>query len=234
MKKLNKEQVEILFDFVKSKYVRYIDIQHELVDHLASDIEIEMEDNKELSFSTALQKAYSKFPITGFSTVVSQRESAMNRYWMKSIFLEFAYKGGLPFLIILTGMTFLNYQLIMSFGTIVFYILLIFILLSGYGSIIGLRSIIKSQKRNADGDYLVISIFKSWATAFSFVPIIASQYFSDFKWVYHITPDMIAEVLVFSILFSLSYIWNMMAYYRFPSLIRTELKSKYAHLNLSI
>ncbi|MFZ1455121.1 MAG: hypothetical protein WAT46_03705 [Saprospiraceae bacterium] len=42
-KQLTMEQIETLFSFVKSKYVRYIDVQYELVDHLASAIEDEMQ-----------------------------------------------------------------------------------------------------------------------------------------------------------------------------------------------
>ena len=58
-KQLSKEQIDDIFNFVKSKYVRYIDLQYELVDHLASAVEEEMEQDQELNFSSALSKVYS-------------------------------------------------------------------------------------------------------------------------------------------------------------------------------
>ncbi|MBK7635546.1 MAG: hypothetical protein IPJ13_15665 [Saprospiraceae bacterium] len=63
---LTTDQIQSLFAFVKSKYVRYIDVQYELVDHLATAIEDEMQKDSKLSFEAALSKVYARFPITGF------------------------------------------------------------------------------------------------------------------------------------------------------------------------
>jgi len=70
-------------------------VQHELVDHLASDIESEMNEDNTLSFESALSKVYSKFPISGFSKYVKQSESAMNTMWYKMILSEFTKYGGI-------------------------------------------------------------------------------------------------------------------------------------------
>jgi hypothetical protein len=86
-KQLDTTQIDALFDFVRSKYVRYIDVQHELVDHLATAIEEEVADT-DVSFETALNTVYGRFPITGFATFVSEKEKAMRRYWRLR---QFAY-----------------------------------------------------------------------------------------------------------------------------------------------
>ncbi len=234
MKLLSKVQISSLFDFTKSKYVRFIDVQHELVDHLASDIEVEMNADSALTFEKALDKVYSKFPISGFSKFVSQSESAMNKYWLKLILSQFTVFAGVPFLILLSILAFVQYQLIVLFGTPVFYALMILAIVTGYGSIWGLRSIIKSKNGNLDDKYLVVSIFKGFAMAFSFGPLLFSNLLSDFRWIHSITEDMTLQITLFSLMFSLSFLWNAMAYYRFPQLIRSELNEKYAHLNLSV
>jgi len=78
---LTKDQINHLFDFVRSKYVRYIDVQHELVDHLATAIEEKMEQNHKLDFARALNQVYAGFPITGFVYFVEQKEKALRQFW---------------------------------------------------------------------------------------------------------------------------------------------------------
>lgn len=86
---LSQYQVDQLFDFVRSKNVRYIDVQYEIVDHLASSIEIAMQNNPSLTFEQALRQAYSKFPVTGFSHWVAHQEKLLWRYWNKTLISAF-------------------------------------------------------------------------------------------------------------------------------------------------
>lgn len=76
---LTNEQIDALFKFVKSKYVDYYDVQLELVDHLASEVEQKMATNPAVSFETALQQVYSGFGIFGFSDLVEQKQKAVNK-----------------------------------------------------------------------------------------------------------------------------------------------------------
>jgi hypothetical protein len=86
---LSKEQIDQLFLFTEKKFVRYYDLQVELVDHLAERIEEEMEANKALSFETALQKVYTSFGLFGFAHVVQEKQNALYkqswRLWAKEL-----------------------------------------------------------------------------------------------------------------------------------------------------
>ena len=82
---LSKQQTAALFAFVEKKGVRYIDVQYELVDHLASAIEDQLRQNKEMSFKEALQKVYGQFPITGFDSFLREKENAMFTYWRRKM-----------------------------------------------------------------------------------------------------------------------------------------------------
>ena len=77
-KELTEEQVAQLFVFTTKHYVEYYDVQVELVDHLASSIEIEMEKNLELDFDAALNNVFNSFGIFGFADVV---ESSAKSVW---------------------------------------------------------------------------------------------------------------------------------------------------------
>ena len=50
MNNLSKEHIDQLFEFVKSKYVRYYDVQLDLVDHISDAIEDKMSKDNELTF----------------------------------------------------------------------------------------------------------------------------------------------------------------------------------------
>lgn len=86
---LTKEQIEQLFEFTRKKYVRWYDLQIEIVDHLASRIEEEMDKNAGLSFEQALEQVYKGFGIFGFSQIVREKEAqlekAASRLWLKTL-----------------------------------------------------------------------------------------------------------------------------------------------------
>jgi len=86
---LSKEQIEQLFTFTEKKYVRWYDLQVEVVDHLATHIEDLMENDNSLTFETALNKVYNGFGIFGFAKVVREKEVALEkstqRLWWRAV-----------------------------------------------------------------------------------------------------------------------------------------------------
>jgi len=63
---LTEKQTEELYIFTRQHFVEYYDVQTELVDHLANDIEQISEENPNLSFEEARDKSFKKFGIFGF------------------------------------------------------------------------------------------------------------------------------------------------------------------------
>lgn len=53
---LTNEQIQSLFTFCEKHFVKYYDVQVELVDHLANAVELEMQTNPKYSFERALEK----------------------------------------------------------------------------------------------------------------------------------------------------------------------------------
>jgi hypothetical protein len=87
--KLTENQIDGLYKFTREHYVYFYDVQSELVDHLANDIEQILEENPNLSFEQARDKSFKKFGIFGFMDVIDAKQKAMNkRYW--KIILRFA------------------------------------------------------------------------------------------------------------------------------------------------
>lgn len=86
--KVNREQIERLYQFTRQHYVEYYDLQTELVDHLANAIEEQWQQNPKLSFEEALQIEFKKFGVFGFMDVVEQRQSALNKKYNKLVLNE--------------------------------------------------------------------------------------------------------------------------------------------------
>ena len=78
-KELTVAQIEALFKFMRSKYVRYYDVQIELVDHFASAIEAMWEENPAMTFEQGIDKVYAEFPITGFNNLIQEKTSVLTK-----------------------------------------------------------------------------------------------------------------------------------------------------------
>ena len=83
--KLSAAQIEQLFAFTEKKYVRYYDLQVEIVDHLATSIEEILSNNSKLTFNEALKLVYSEFGIFGFAKIVQQKEEQVIRSGKKLV-----------------------------------------------------------------------------------------------------------------------------------------------------
>ena len=87
--KLTENQIDELYKFTREHYVYFYDVQSELVDHLANDIEEIWVDKPKLSFENARDTSFKKFGIFGFMDVIEAKQKQMNkRYW--KIILRFA------------------------------------------------------------------------------------------------------------------------------------------------
>ena len=109
--KLTESQIESLYQFTRQHYVEYYDVQVELVDHLANDIEQIWEQQPGLSFNDARDKSFKKFGVFGFMNVVESKEAQMTKKYFKLV-LKFAKEWlSLPKIILTLLLLFGFYQL---------------------------------------------------------------------------------------------------------------------------
>jgi len=82
MKELNELHINRLYQFTREHFVEFYDVQTELVDHLANDIEQQWLEDKSLEFEQALKIAFKRFGIFGFNDVVQKKHKAIKfMYW---------------------------------------------------------------------------------------------------------------------------------------------------------
>ena len=86
--KLTTPQIEALFKFTRKHFVYHYDVQSELVDHLANDIEEIWKEKPLVSFQDAQDMAFKKFGVFGFMDVIEAKQKQMNKRY-RSILWRF-------------------------------------------------------------------------------------------------------------------------------------------------
>ena len=98
--KLTKEQIQQLYKFTRQHYVEHYDMQTELVDHLANDIEQIWQEKPTLSFEDARTISFKKFGVFGFMDVVGERAKALNKKYWKLVWDIFKQFFNIPHILI--------------------------------------------------------------------------------------------------------------------------------------
>ncbi|TCK67779.1 hypothetical protein DFQ05_1560 [Winogradskyella wandonensis] len=107
--KLNKSQIQDLYAFTRKHFVEYYDLQTELVDHLANDIENMWTENPKLCFEDARDKAFKKFGIFGFMEPIEQKQKAMGKRYRKYLWQELKQWFRIPQIVITISIFFILY-----------------------------------------------------------------------------------------------------------------------------
>jgi len=86
---LTDEHIQQLYKFTHQHYVEHFDVQTELVDHLANDIEQIWKEQPKLSFEQARDISFKKFGVFGFMDMYEARKGALNKKYFK-ILMKYA------------------------------------------------------------------------------------------------------------------------------------------------
>lgn len=113
---LSQEQIKILFAFTEKKFVKWYDLQVELVDHLANKIEDAIDKKPTLTFDRALGNVYAEFGIFGFAEIVREREKALRKANNKLLWNEVKSQFTWPNLIRSLAILILIYSIVMFLG----------------------------------------------------------------------------------------------------------------------
>jgi hypothetical protein len=71
---LSEAQIQSLFTFCEKHFVKYYDVQVELVDHLASAIEIKMNTDSKITFEKALEAVHVSFGAKGCASLIKEKQ----------------------------------------------------------------------------------------------------------------------------------------------------------------
>lgn len=224
---LSSEQIQAIYDFTRKKYVKYYDVQLEIVDHVASKIEERMMEDDTLTFEMALHEVYKSFGIFGFTKMAQSIHGVHHKMWQKrlrSFVLEYLT---LPKLMITLAIVW-GFHTIFSFVPsidieflfiqMISFVIVIFCMI-GWGLYVKRRGRYKEGKLAViDGLTLLQIGFIFWA---------------------HMPIQMISLVVLspwFQVVVSCVFaMYSIIAYallFVFPRYLEQEIEQKYAHLQL--
>ena len=110
--KLTDQHIEQLYKFTRLHFVEHYDVQTELVDHLANDIEQIWEKNPTLTFEQARDNSFKKFGVFGFMNVVEEKQKQLGKKYRKVLWKYVKEWFKLPKIILTTSVFLFFYYFI--------------------------------------------------------------------------------------------------------------------------
>jgi len=230
MKKLSKDQIQNLYTFTRNHYVYHYDLQTELVDHLANDIEAIWKDQPNLSFTEARDQSFKKFGVFGFMDVVEQRQKAMNKKYLKYLWFEAKQWFTIP-KIIITLTLFLGFYLSFksSIANYFFWAYYIIMAVWCFIRVVSLNRVFTKRKKLNNKKWLLEEIIFKQAGGTGLVLV------SQLPTWHNITQDSFVNgyfVLSVSIFTTLFFIWLFISYQLLPDKAEELLKTTYPEYSL--
>ena len=112
---LTSKQIDEIKGFVHGKHILWIDLQNELIDHIATEIEKEWDENPRLEFETIFKSLYKKYDHFHFQFLVKEHKKKLKEQISKEIEKETNKLFKPPLLFATLGVFFVNY-LIMRYA----------------------------------------------------------------------------------------------------------------------
>lgn len=132
---LSEVQIEKIYQVLRKKDIHYIDLQDELVDHMATGIEEQMRENPNISFDKALHNEYKKFGVFGFDGLMMDKEDALVKRALYDFIIHFLKFFTIPKLLLTIAIFYFHKYLIEHFSVIiityVFYVQLTVVMFIG-------------------------------------------------------------------------------------------------------
>jgi hypothetical protein len=228
--KLTQQHIENLYKFTRQHYVVHYDLQTELVDHLANDIETIWETKPNLSFEQARDISFKKFGVFGFMDVVSARQKAMSKRYMKLLWSFAKVWFTLPKLLqtlvlFLTALFLFN----LSYGKIIAISLFSGLFISMFIKGIKFSKYIKKKEKTGEKLWLLEDLIfrNATATGMLLLSMLANSYNTlRIFWNYE------NSQLIVAIIFTLISLYVYISVVVMPKNAENVLKSTYPEFNM--
>ena len=231
--KLNKSHIQELYKFTRKHYVYHYDVQTELVDHLANEIESAWVETPSLSFQEARDKSFKKFGIFGFMDVIEAKQKQMNkRYW--KIILRFAKEWFSIPKIVVTISIFLTFFMLLQiqYSEYIFLATLLILIILEMRIVYKVRKLHKEKVVKKDKIFLLESLIgdtKNGNTGFTFMNLFNIIHLTNFNF----SALHMYWVLVISIVLTLLCILFYVSNYVIPQKAEELLIETYPEYKLS-
>jgi hypothetical protein len=183
--KLTKTHIEELYKFTRKHYVYFYDVQSELVDHLANDIEEIWVTQQHLSFQEARDKSFKKFCIFGFMDVIEAKQKQMSKRYRKILWRFFKEWFTIPKIVVTISIFFAFFMLLqIQFSEYIFLATLLILIILEMRIVYKVRKQHKEKVVKKDKIFLLESLIgdtKNGNTGFTFMNLFNIIHLTNFN-----------------------------------------------------
>ncbi|WP_418512700.1 hypothetical protein [Corallibacter sp.] len=228
--KLSEQHIQDLYAFTRKHFVEHYDLQTELVDHLANDIESMWQEKPALEFETARDRAFKKFGVFGFMEAIEQKQKAMNKRYMSYLFKELIQWFKVP-QILTTISLFCMYYLAFSSNYVSVFAVFFYLIISAwciYKSV-QLNRQFRRRKEISNKKWLLEEMIFKQAGGISFL------FLSQFYNVFNITEEFVNNsyaVIGLTLIFTLLTLVNFISFKLIPDKAEELLNETYPEFSL--
>ncbi|GAA3777262.1 hypothetical protein GCM10022271_06850 [Corallibacter vietnamensis] len=228
--KLSEQHIQDLYAFTRKHFVEHYDLQTELVDHLANDIESMWQEKPALEFETARDRAFKKFGVFGFMEAIEQKQKAMNKRYMSYLFKELIQWFKVP-QILTTISLFCMYYLAFSSNHVSVFAVFFYLIISAwciYKSV-QLNRQFRRRKEISNKKWLLEEMIFKQAGGISFL------FLSQFYNVFNITEEFVNNsyaVIGLTLIFTLLTLVNFISFKLIPDKAEELLNETYPEFSL--
>jgi hypothetical protein len=231
--KLTKTHIEELYKFTRKHYVYFYDVQSELVDHLANDIEEIWVTQQHLSFQEARDKSFKKFGIFGFMDVIEAKQKQMSKRYRKILWRFFKEWFTIPKIVVTISIFFAFFMLLqIQFSEYIFLATLLILIILEMRIVYKVRKQHKEKVVKKDKIFLLESMIgdtKNGNTGFTFMNLFNIIHLTNFNF----SALHMYWVLVISIVLTLLCILFYVSNYVIPQRAEELLIETYPEYKLS-
>ncbi|MFB2120733.1 hypothetical protein [Parapedobacter sp. 2B3] len=115
--KLTSQQLDYIKGFISKRGFTALDLQMEIIDHVACRVEDLRSENPALPFEDAVAQTHREFGIFGFATLEEAMMKSLTQKYRNQFALEFKRWFSFPTIILVAGFAFLLFQLFFMVAT---------------------------------------------------------------------------------------------------------------------
>ena len=231
--KLTETHIQELYTFTRKHFVYHFDVQTELVDHLANDIENIWEEHPKLSFQDAQDKSFKKFGIFGFMDVIEAKQKQMSKRYRKILWRFFKEWFTIPKIVVTISIFFAFFMLLqIQFSEYIFLATLLILIILEMRIVYKVRKLHKEKVVKKDKIFLLESLIgdtKNGNTGFTFMNLFNIIHLTNFNF----SALHMYWVLVISIVLTLLCILFYVSNYVIPQRAEELLEETYPEYKLS-
>jgi len=237
MHSLTTAQIQTILDFTRKKYVKFYDVQIELVDHIAHRIEELQALDPHLSFDQALHKVYKSFGIYGFTKMQEKYVDQVQKHWWRRITGYLLSYFKLPKVLLTIALAAVFFFYINLIGSIIPHSLIIWIS-AGFISMFFKYHGRQSIKENRNGLNSNLLVVNSYSTVINGLVtndvILLGTVFHVFYYNGHFESLPVVWIIIGSFVLSFLVITHYALHFVFPTWLEKEVQDRYAHLDIDM